>query len=96
VGRVSPARRERLRERARQERASWLRDTAAVKQAGGTCRTCQHAAKTNVGSKRYCTLDSGFDGFAMVRSDHACPRFVGSGRNLADATSNHTEESKGR
>lgn len=77
----SAARRERLRERSRQERAQWLRETDAIKAAGGACRLCAHVAKTNIGNKRYCTLDSDHHGYAMVAYDHACPRF----KPIADA-----------
>lgn len=71
----SIARRERLRERARQERVEWQRGAEAVRRAGGSCRTCAHVAKTNIGSKPYCELDSDSDGYAMVKNDHACPRY---------------------
>lgn len=72
MGKVSPARKERLRLRAKIERTLWGAMTAQRKAEGACCRGCEHKSRIRMA----CALGSDFSGHAPVAPDHVCPRWA--------------------
>lgn len=74
MAKCSPARKERLRERARMAQADERRICTALRIQGSQCSVCQHKG-WRMEAKLVCELDSDFQGYRLVEPDYVCSRF---------------------
>ena len=76
MGRVSPARKQRLRERHAAEAAEEQRQCDALKAQGKSCAICLHSDRPgSLRGKMACQLDSDFQGYAITHPSNICSRF---------------------
>lgn len=72
----SPARKARLKERARQRRVEEDRLCAAHRRDGASCAKCHHSDRpASMSGRMVCQLDSDFHGYAMTTPINICSRF---------------------
>lgn len=72
---ASPARKERLRLRARITRTLTDAMNAQLRSEGACCGFCVHKGYTMNRKQMTCDLGSDFNGHAITRADQVCPRF---------------------
>lgn len=76
MGKVSPARKARLKARRETEAAAERVACAALKAAGKSCSGCLHFDRPfSIHPKACCQLDSDFHGYAITTPDSVCSRF---------------------
>jgi hypothetical protein len=75
MAKCSPARKARLRERAKAAAAEERTACAALKAAGKSCSTCEHRGTRPIDKGLICELDSDFQGYRRVPQNYVCSRF---------------------
>lgn len=75
MAKCSPARKQRLRERAKAAQNAEQEACAILRAAGRSCSTCEHRGTRPMDKGLICELDSDSQGYRRVPQNYVCSRF---------------------